>query len=165
MAAPGRRRKKMIALLQRVSEASVHVKEAGHSRPVGAIGPGLLVLLGVERGDGERECDRLLERLLAYRVFPDAEGRMNLNLDQVGGGLLIVPQFTLVADTRRGNRPGFSGAAEPALGRRLFERMCAAAGDRPGGCEAGEFGANMAVQLVNDGPVTFWLRVPPNEET
>ncbi len=151
----------MIALLQRVSEASVHVKEAGHSRPVGAIGPGLLVLLGVERGDGERECDRLLERLLAYRVFPDAEGRMNLNLDQVGGGLLIVPQFTLVADTRRGNRPGFSGAAEPALGRRLFERMCAAAGDRPGGCEAGEFGANMAVQLVNDGPVTFWLEAKP----
>jgi D-tyrosyl-tRNA(Tyr) deacylase len=154
----------MIALLQRVSEASVHVNEAGGRRRLGQIGPGLVVLLGVERGDGERECDRLLERLLAYRVFPDGEGKMNLNLEQARGGLLLVPQFTLAADTSRGNRPGFSKAAEPELGRRLFERMCARAAERTSECSAGEFGAHMAVSLINDGPVTFWLRIAPGEE-
>lgn len=164
MTEAGARKTTMIALLQRVSEASVHVKEAGGGRQLGRIGPGLVVLLGVERGDGERECDRLLERLLAYRVFPDEEGRMNLNLEQAGGSLLLVPQFTLAADTSQGNRPGFSKAAEPELGRRLFERMCARATEQTSNCSAGEFGADMAVSLTNDGPVTFWLRVAPGEK-
>ena len=145
----------MIGLLQRVSEASVSVEGAR----VAAIGRGLLVLVGVEQGDGEAQADRLLERLLAYRVFPDAEGRMNLDIGQVGGGLLLVPQFTLAADTRKGNRPSFTPAAPPAEGERLFRYLCsrAAALHAPVGC--GVFGADMQVALVNDGPVTFWLQV------
>lgn len=147
----------MIGLLQRVSEASVSV---GGAR-VAAIGRGLLVLVGVEQGDGEAEAERLLERLLAYRVFPDADGRMNLDLKQVQGGLLLVPQFTLAADTHKGNRPSFTPAAAPAEGERLFRHICAraAALHAPVGC--GVFGADMQVGLLNDGPVTFWLRVPP----
>lgn len=145
----------MIGLLQRVSEARVDID----GETVARIAAGLLVLVGVERGDGERQAARLLERLLSYRVFADAEGRMNLSLRDIGGGLLLVPQFTLPADTRKGNRPGFSPAAEPALGRALFEDLAARAraAHAPVGC--GRFGAEMQVALVNEGPVTFWLQV------
>lgn len=148
----------MIGLLQRVRSASVSV--AGEV--VGAIGPGLLVLVGVERGDGEREADRLLERLLGYRVFPDSEGRMNLSLTDVGGGLLLVPQFTLPADTRKGTRPSFTPAAAPEEGRRLFGHLLARARASHSRVEAGRFGEEMELALVNHGPVTFWLRVPPS---
>jgi len=149
----------MIGLLQRVSEASVTV----NGQAVGRIGRGLLVLVGVQRGDSEREADRLLERLLTYRVFPDDEGRMNRSLLDIGGGLLLVPQFTLAADTRKGTRPGFSRAAEPAEGRRLFDYITSQALRRHSTVETGVFGANMQVALVNDGPVTFWLEVAPSE--
>jgi len=133
-----------------------------HGETVGAIQHGLLVLLGVERGDSESQADRLLERLLAYRVFSDAEGRMNLDLKAVRGGLLLVPQFTLAADTRKGNRPSFTPAAPPEEGARLFAYIgeCAAAIHAP--VAFGVFGADMQVALVNDGPVTFWLSVPPD---
>lgn len=149
----------MIGLLQRVSEASVTV----NGQVVGRIGRGLLVLVGVQRGDSEREADRLLERLLTYRVFPDDEERMNRSLLDIGGGLLLVPQFTLAADTRKGTRPGFSRAAEPAEGRRLFDYITSQALRRHSTVETGVFGANMQVALVNDGPVTFWLEVAPSE--
>jgi D-tyrosyl-tRNA(Tyr) deacylase len=151
----------MIALLQRVSEASVTVKDAGETRVTGAIGPGLMVLIGVERGDTRAQADRLLERLLSYRVFADAEGRMNLDLRQANGELLLVSQFTLVADTSKGNRPGFSSAAAPELGRALFDYLVDRASNELGRCATGEFGAHMQVSLVNDGPVTFQLRVAP----
>lgn len=131
---------------------------------VGAVDTGLLVLVGVQRGDSEREADRLLDRLLTYRVFPDADGRMNLSLQDIRGGLLLVPQFTLAADTRKGTRPGFSGAAEPELGRRLFEYMIGRARERHSTVETGVFGADMQVTLVNDGPVTFWLEVTPHTD-
>lgn len=147
----------MIGLLQRVSEARVEV--AGET--VAAIGPGLLVLVGVERGDGEAQADRLLARLLGYRVFADAEGRMNRSLADTGGGLLLVPQFTLAADTRKGTRPGFSTAAPPAEGERLFTYLQEQAWDAHREVAAGRFGADMAVTLTNDGPVTFWLQAPP----
>lgn len=143
----------MIGLLQRVSEASVVV--AG--REVGRIGPGLLVLVGVERDDDEARADRLLERLLGYRVFADDAGRMNRSLLEVGGGLLLVSQFTLVADTRKGARPSFSSAAPPEVGRRLFDYLVMRARGRHSPVETGEYGAHMAVALVNDGPVTFLL--------
>lgn len=152
----------MIALLQRVSEASVTVKDADETRLTGAIGPGLLVLVGVERGDRHAQADRLLERLLSYRVFADDQGRMNLNLRQAGGELLLVSQFTLVADTSKGNRPGFSSAAAPELGRELFDYLLDRARSELGRCESGVFGAHMQVSLVNDGPVTFQLRVAPD---
>lgn len=147
----------MIGLLQRVSEASVSV--AGEQ--IAGIGAGLLVLVGVQPGDGESEADRLLERLLGYRVFPDSAGRMNLGLRDTGGGLLLVPQFTLAADTRSGMRPGFSTAADPGTGERLFAYLAAAAAHRHAGVATGRFGADMQVALVNDGPVTFWLEVRP----
>jgi D-tyrosyl-tRNA(Tyr) deacylase len=147
----------MIGLLQRVSEASVHV--AGER--VAAIGRGLLVLVAVERGDGETEGERLLERILGYRVFPDAAGRMNVDLRGAGGGLLLVPQFTLAADTRKGMRPSFTPAATPAEGERLFRWLVARAAAEHRPVESGRFGADMQVSLVNDGPVTFWLRVDP----
>jgi len=147
----------MIGLLQRVSEARVEVG----STTVGRIAAGLLVLIGVEHGDAEPEADRLLERLLTYRVFADAEGKMNLSLLETGGGLLLVPQFTLAAQTRKGTRPGFSTAADPAAGRRLFEYLLERARSRLAIVQTGEFGAHMRVSLTNDGPVTFWLRVPP----
>jgi D-tyrosyl-tRNA(Tyr) deacylase len=143
----------MIALIQRVTRAEVNV--AGRS--VGAIGPGMLALIGIAAGDAEAEAARLLDRLLAYRIFPDAQGRMNLDLMQTGGGLLLVPQFTLVADTRSGNRPGFSTAAPPQEARRLFDHLLAAARARHTPVASGEFGADMQVSLVNDGPVTFIL--------
>lgn len=147
----------MIGLLQRVSQARVDI--AGQT--VAAIGRGLLVLVCAECGDGEAEAGRLLERLLNYRVLPDALGKMNLSLRDVGGGLLLVPQFTLAADTGRGNRPGFSAAATPEEGRRLFDFLVASAARRHPGAASGRFGADMQVSLTNDGPVTFWLRVPP----
>ncbi len=147
----------MIALLQRVSEAWVDVG----SERVGEIGPGLLALIGVERGDSETEADRLLERILAYRVFADAEGRMNLALGQAHGALLLVPQFTLAADTRRGNRPSFTPAAAPEQGGQLFAYLQEQARARHPETAGGRFGAHMRVGLINDGPVTFWLQVAP----
>lgn len=147
----------MIGLLQRVSRASVAIDE----REAGCIGPGLLVLVGVQRGDSQREADRLLERLATYRVFADTEGRMNLSLADTGGGLLLVPQFTLAADTRKGTRPGFSRAADPAEGAVLFAYLLEAARKRLPVVQSGEFGAHMSVTLTNDGPVTFWLEVRP----
>ncbi len=143
----------MIGLLQRVSRAEVTVDGV----QVGGIGPGLLVLVGVQRDDDEAQAERLLERLLGYRVFPDAAGRMNLSLLDTGGGLLLVPQFTLAADTRKGRRPSFSGAAPPALGEHLFDHLARRAAARLGQVACGRFGADMQVSLVNDGPVTFWL--------
>jgi D-tyrosyl-tRNA(Tyr) deacylase len=116
-----------------------------------------MALIGVERGDGELEATRLLERLLGYRVFADGAGRMNLSLLDSGGGLLLVPQFTLAADTRKGRRPSFSGAASPELGRRLFDYLVERASARLADVASGRFGADMQVSLVNDGPVTFWL--------
>ena len=147
----------MIGLLQRVTHASVDVE----GQRIASIGHGLLVLVGVQRGDSERELERLLERLLEYRVFPDEQGRMNRDIRQVAGGLLLVPQFTLAADTRSGTRPGFSTAAAPDEGRRLFELMVERARARHDPVAAGRFGADMQVALVNDGPVTFSLEVRP----
>lgn len=143
----------MIGLLQRVARASVAV--AG--REVGAIERGLLVLVGVQKDDGEAQVARLLERLLSYRVFPDDAGRMNLSLRDVGGGLLLVPQFTLAADTDKGTRAGFSAAAEPARARELFDALVRQARAAWPRTACGEFGADMQVSLTNDGPVTFWL--------
>jgi D-tyrosyl-tRNA(Tyr) deacylase len=147
----------MIGLLQRVSDARVEVAGA----TIGAIGNGLLVFVGVERGDNEAIADRLLDRLLGYRVFADAGGKMNRNLRDVGGGLLLVPQFTLAADTSQGTRPSFTPAAPPEDGRRLFEYLAhrAEIGHVP--VASGVFGADMQVTLTNNGPVTFWLQVPP----
>lgn len=147
----------MIALLQRVSEASVQV----NGETVGAIGPGLLVLVGVERGDDEATADRLAERLLTYRVFADDEGRMNLDVIETGGEVLLVSQFTLAANTQKGRRASFTSAAEPAEGERLFEHCVARVRERLGKVQTGRFGAYMEVALVNDGPVTFWLQVHP----
>ena len=148
----------MIGLLQRVSEA--HVEVDGET--VGVIADGLMVLIGVERGDGQRESARLIERLLGYRVFEDADGRMNRSLTQTGGGLLLVPQFTLPADTHKGTRPSFTPAAAPADGERLFDHTVSLAREHHAGIvQTGRFGAHMQVHLVNDGPVTFWLRVAP----
>lgn len=147
----------MIGLLQRVTRARVTV--AGE--PVGAIAAGLLVLVGVERGDGEAQAARLLERLLGYRVFADADGRMNRSLADTGGGLLLVPQFTLPADTQKGTRPSFTPAAAPADGERLFRHLLGLAEAAHAPVASGRFGADMQVELVNDGPVTFWLSVPP----
>jgi len=145
----------MIALLQRVSRASVEV--AGEE--IAAIRSGLLVLLGVQRGDSEHEADRLLQRVLGYRIFPDTKGRMNLSIRDSGGDLLLVPQFTLAADTRQGMRPGFTSAAEPAEGERLFGYFAELAARRHAPVACGAFGADMQVALVNDGPATFWLEV------
>jgi D-tyrosyl-tRNA(Tyr) deacylase len=145
----------MIGLLQRVSQAQVVVDE----EMVGQITAGLLVLVGVECGDVEAKADRLLERLLNYRVFPDSEDRMNLSLKDTAGGLLLVPQFTLAADTKKGNRPGFSNAAKPDDGQYLFNYLYARAKERHPQVEKGIFGADMQVSLVNDGPVTFWLNI------
>ncbi|TCS33525.1 D-tyrosyl-tRNA(Tyr) deacylase [Paucimonas lemoignei] len=149
----------MIGLLQRVAQASVSVD----GETVGAIGPGLLVLLCAERGDTEKEADALLAKLLAYRVFNDESGRMSRSLVDEAGGLLLVPQFTLAADTRSGTRPSFTPAAPPDEGRRLFDHAVTRAratydADK---VQTGQFGAHMQVALVNDGPVTFWLQVAP----
>ena len=147
----------MIGLLQRVSRARVSV--AG--KVAGQIGSGLLVLAAVERGDGDEQARRLAERIVNYRVFPDAHGRMNLSLKQVGGGLLLVSQFTLAADTRKGTRPGFSKAAPPEEGKRLFNQLVAEASDLGIQVETGVYGANMDVELINSGPVTILLQARP----
>lgn len=147
----------MIGLLQRVSEAAVRVDGA----TVGAIGPGLLVLLCAEKGDTGREADLLLTKMLGYRVFSDEAGKMNRSLADVNGGLLLVPQFTLAADTKSGTRPSFTPAAAPEDGRRLFDYAVRQARTRHVQVETGVFGADMKVSLINDGPVTFWLRVDP----
>lgn len=149
----------MIGLLQRVDGAAVEVE----GREIARIGRGLLVLVGVERDDDEATADRLLERLVNYRVFADIEGRMNLSVADAGGALLLVPQFTLAADTAKGLRPGFSRAAGPGQAERLFAYMAGRAENRLPGAQCGRFGAHMRVSLVNDGPVTFWIRVPPHE--
>lgn len=143
----------MIALLQRVTHAEVAI--AG--TPCARIGRGLLVLVGVKPEDDETEAGKLAERLLNYRVFADEAGKMNLSLRQIGGGLLLVPQFTLAADTRHGLRPGFSGAAPPEQGRRLFDFLVQAAASRHAPVQSGIFRAEMQVSLTNDGPVTLWL--------
>ena len=147
----------MIGLLQRVSEASVTVD----GDVTGAIGRGLMVLVCAEKGDTEREADALLAKLLTYRVFADDAGKMNRSVTDVAGGLLLVPQFTLAADTRSGTRPSFSPAAAPEDGRRLFDHVVRQARERHGIVETGRFGADMKVALINDGPVTFWLRIDP----
>lgn len=145
----------MIGLLQRVTDASVEVDGEAIAR----IGAGLLVLVAVERGDDEAIAERLLDRLLSYRMFADAEGRMNLSVTDAGGALLLVPQLTLAADTAKGLRPGFSRAALPADAERLFGYMAKRAETRLPGTQSGRFGAHMRVSLTNDGPVTFWLGV------
>jgi D-aminoacyl-tRNA deacylase len=147
---------RVIALIQRVAEARVSVG----GETVGAIGSGILALVGIERADGDAEAERLAERVLGYRIFPDAEGRMNRSLLEIDGALLAVPQFTLVADTKKGSRPSFSSGASPEEGMRLFDRFVEIA-RRKAAVQTGRFGADMRVSLVNDGPVTFWLQVKP----
>jgi D-tyrosyl-tRNA(Tyr) deacylase len=143
----------MIGLIQRVSRASVSTG----GRPLAEIGRGTLALIGVRRDDDRVAAERLLERLLKLRIFPDPEGRMNLSLQAIGGGLLLVPQFTLAADTHKGTRPGFSPAAAPDIARELFAHLLERAISAHSPVAAGEFGADMQVELVNDGPVTLWL--------
>jgi D-tyrosyl-tRNA(Tyr) deacylase len=147
----------MIGLLQRVSCAEVLVEDVR----LAEIGKGLVVLVAVERGDTEAVAERLAERLLRYRVFPDSEGRMNLSVEDAGGSLMVVPQFTLAADTDVGNRPSFGRAATPSRGRELFDYLVGKASQGKAPVTSGRFGANMQVTLTNDGPVTFWLRVAP----
>jgi len=147
----------MIALLQRVSQASVAVD----GDVIGAIGRGLMVLVCAEKGDTEREADALLAKLLSYRVFADDAGKMNRSVKDIAGELLLVPQFTLAADTRSGTRPSFSPAASPEDGRRLFDYVVRRATETHGNVSTGRFGADMKVSLTNDGPVTFWLQVDP----
>ncbi|WP_028201956.1 D-aminoacyl-tRNA deacylase [Paraburkholderia nodosa] len=154
----------MIALIQRVRRAEVRVAHGGSERVTGAIGQGLLALVCAERGDTEANADKLLAKLLGYRVFSDAAGKMNLSVQNIDGngapgGLLLVSQFTLAADTNSGLRPSFTPAAPPEEGRRLFDYFVAAAREKHTTVEIGEFGADMQVSLVNDGPVTFWLQV------
>lgn len=144
----------MIGLIQRVSHASVTVNE----EVVGEIDQGLLALIGVEKSDDQRKADRLLERMLNYRVFPDQDGKMNLSIGDIRAGLLLVPQFTLVADTTKGNRPGFSNGASPEVGKQWFEYLLKRAHEHHEHVAGGIFGADMQVQLINNGPVTFWLQ-------
>jgi D-tyrosyl-tRNA(Tyr) deacylase len=143
----------MIALLQRVSEASVSVD----GDTIGKISRGLMVLVAVHRDDSDKDIVRLADRILGYRVFPDDDGRMNLSLADIHGELLLVPQFTLAADTRKGTRASFTKAAEPAKGQAYFERLLEMCRQRLDIVETGRFGADMQVQLINSGPVTFWL--------
>ena len=146
----------MIALIQRVSRAEVRVADAS----VGSIGRGILALVGVTRADTTAAAERLLERVLSYRIFPDDAARMNRSLTDIGGGLLLVPQFTLAADTKKGTRAGFSTAAAPEEARRLFEYLVEHARAAYAPVSTGVFGADMQVSLVNEGPVTFWLETP-----
>ena len=147
----------MIALIQRVSEARVMV--AGET--IGNIGPGIVALIGVEKADSEATATRLLERILGYRIFADNEQKMNLSLRDISGGLLLVPQFTLAANTSKGMRPSFTSAAAPVDGERLFSYLVQQAKQQHQPVATGEFGADMKVSLINDGPVTFWLQVAP----
>lgn len=147
----------MISVLQRVSRA--HVEVAGQT--IGQIGPGLLVLVCAEPGDTEAQADQLLAKILKLRIFADDEGKMNRSVQDVQGGLLLVSQFTLAADTRGGNRPSFKAAAEPVLGRHLYDYLVARATHSHALVQTGEFGADMQVHLVNDGPVTIPLRIAP----
>ncbi|MDP9108476.1 MAG: D-aminoacyl-tRNA deacylase [Pseudomonadota bacterium] len=147
----------MIGLIQRVTRAAVVVDGI----EVGAIGPGLLALVCAERGDSAREASALLDKMCGYRVFSDQDGKMNRSLRDTGGGLLLVPQFTLAADTRSGTRPSFTPAAPPAAARELFEALVRQARGLHIPVASGVFGADMAVSLINDGPVTFWLQVAP----
>jgi D-tyrosyl-tRNA(Tyr) deacylase len=147
----------MIALLQRVTQAAVVADGA----TIGAIGAGLMVLVCAERADSEREADALLTKLLAYRVFSDDAGKMDRSVADVAGGLLLVPQFTLAADTQSGKRPSFTPAAAPEEGRRLFDYFVEQARRRHSEVATGQFGAQMQVSLTNDGPVTFWLQIKP----
>ena len=144
----------MIALLQRVSQASVTINR----EVVGEIKQGLAVLVGIEKQDTTRQADRLLQRILGYRIFPDALGKMNLSLVDLGGGLLLVPQFTLAADTNKGMRPSFTPAADPKVGEQLFNYLVGIASSQFTPVATGKFGADMQVALINDGPVTFTLR-------
>ncbi len=148
----------MIALLQRVTTAQVSVD----NQAIAQIKQGLLVLLGVEKGDSEQQANRLLERVLGYRIFSDAEDKMNLSLTDVQGGLLLVPQFTLAANTAKGMRPSFTPAAAPTIGKTLFDYLVTQAQKKYHTVETGHFGTDMQVSLTNDGPVTFWLQVTPN---
>lgn len=145
----------MIGLIQRVSSASVSVKGTA----IGQINKGLLVLLGIEKTDTRHQARRLAERIIGYRVFPDEAGKMNLGLNDIQAGLLVVPQFTLVANTRKGMRPSFSSGASPEQGKQLFDYFVEEARDLVPVVQTGAFGADMQVSLVNDGPVTFWLQV------
>jgi len=145
----------MIALLQRVTSASVKIDQ----QIVAETGAGVLALIGIEKGDEDSQAERLLSRILGYRIFADEQGKMNLGLRDVQGELLLVPQFTLAADTRSGMRPGFSTAAPPEAGRRQFEAFVDKAHLAYARVQQGVFGADMKVQLINDGPVTFWLSV------
>jgi D-tyrosyl-tRNA(Tyr) deacylase len=144
----------MISIIQRVTTSKVSVD----GETIGAIGRGIMALVAVEPNDDEKSAERLLERILNYRIFPDAEGRMNLALTHIGGGLLLIPQFTLAADTRKGSRPSFSGAAPPEHGKRLFDFLASRAKAIYPHVECGRFGADMQVFLINDGPVTFTLK-------
>lgn len=149
----------MIALLQRVQHADVRVNEL----EIASIDKGLLVFIGVERNDTQLQADKLLSRLLSYRVFADEDDKMNLSLKDINGGLLLVPQFTLAADTKKGLRPSFSSAASPVDGELLFKHFCTQALQQFSNVETGQFGADMQVSLTNDGPVTFWLHIPPTD--
>lgn len=151
----------MIALIQRVSQAGVVVDGV----TIGAIGQGLLALVCAERGDSEKQADALLSKLLTYRVFSDEAGKMNRSVADIGGGLLLVPQFTLAADTNSGTRPSFTPAAAPELGKQLFDYFVAQARRKHAEVQTGQFGADMQVSLTNDGPVTFWLQVKPETKT
>lgn len=147
----------MIGLLQRVQNAKVCVA----NEQIANIHQGLLVFVGIERGDTQTQANRLLTRLLGYRVFADNDDKMNLSLQDINGGLLLVPQFTLAADTHKGMRPSFSSAASPQQGQNLFDYFCSQAKQQHNVVETGQFGADMQVTLTNDGPVTFWLQIPP----
>jgi D-tyrosyl-tRNA(Tyr) deacylase len=151
----------VIALVQRVTEASVNV--AG--KPVGVIGAGIVALVGVQRGDTEVEALLLAEKVMSYRIFSDPQGKMNLSVKDVGGQILAVPQFTLAADTNSGLRPSFSSAAAPAEAEKLFRRFVGRIEEWSPRVAAGQFGAEMQVSLVNDGPVTFWLQVSPKNKS
>ncbi len=143
----------MIGFLQRVSQARVDI----HGVTTASIGPGLMVLVGIQQADTTADAERLVQRLLNYRVFPDAQGRMNLSLLDTAGELLLVPQFTLAADTRKGNRPSFTSAAEPSVARSLYAQLVQLAKQQLPGTASGSFGADMQVSLTNEGPVSFWL--------
>jgi len=145
----------MIALIQRVSEAKVVV----NNKNIGEIEKGLLVFIGIEKNDSEEQVTRLLNKVLSYRVFADDEDKMNLSVEDIKGGLLLVPQFTLAADTQKGCRPSFSSAASPELGEKLFNEFIKQAKNKYQQIETGQFGADMKIFLLNDGPVTFWLQV------